>query len=405
MKILLLNQFYTPDTAATGQLLADVAAGLVASGHEVHVLASMRSYGGGSPAFPAESLDQDGVHVHRVAATGFGRAGMVGRAIDYGTFYVRAMRRAMQLPPMDACIVLTTPPFIALVAERLQKRRGTRVVLWTMDLYPEMAVAVGMIRDGGVIHRVLARIAARIYRHADAIIALGERMRDKLIAAGAPTETVSVVHNWVPRDAVRPLPPRGNPVTLLYSGNVGMGHELETVVHAIARLGDHSNFRVRFVGYGKLRSQLQKSVADLGLGECITFLPPCPLDELSASLAAGDIHLVSQKPGTQGLLVPSKIYGILAAQRPALYVGPPDTEVAAMLRESGSGILVPSGDVGAAADALRRLIDDEGLREEMGRRAGDYSRRFCGRQRGVDAIIQATIKATHRGAAVTTAAM
>lgn len=378
-----MNQFYVPDTAATGQLLADVADHLVASGHEVHVLASRRLYAGGGESLPAESVTPSGVFVHRVAATGFGRARYVGRLLDYGSFYIRALRSAMNLPRMDVCIVLTTPPFIGLIAERLQKRRGTKFVHWSMDLYPEMLVAAGMLRAGSLSYRILAAIAARIYRHADAIIALGDRMKERLIAAHAAAEKVTVVHNWVPREAVAPHAPAGGPVTLVYSGNVGVGHELETAVRAIARLEDRANFRVRIVGYGKLRSRLMKIVADLGLADCVRFLPPCPLEELSANLAAGDIHLVSQRPGTQGLLVPSKIYGILAAARPSIYIGPADTEVAEIIRLSDSGVIVPPGDVAAAAASLRRLIADETLRRRMGESAGAFYRERFSRSSGV----------------------
>lgn len=386
MRVLLLNQFFAPDTAATGQLLADVADRLAADGHEIHVLASQRLYGGGATSLPLESATTSGVIVHRVAATGFGRAGFFGRLLDYGSFYVRAMRRALQLPRMDVCIALTTPPFIGLVATQLRKRRGTKFVHWAMDLYPEMMAAVGMIRDGGQPKRLLATLAARIYRQSDAIIALGELMKDRLIAAGADAETVSVVHNWVPGEAVYPQPPAGGPVTLLYSGNVGLGHELETAVRAIARLKDRRNFHARIVGHGKLRGRLMELVSDLGLVDCVEFLPPCPLEELSANLAAGDIHLVSQRPGTQGLLVPSKIYGILAAARPSLYIGPADTEVAEIIRQSNSGLIVPPGDVDAAATSLRRLITDKTLRHEMGDRAGAHYRALFGRERGVRCI-------------------
>jgi colanic acid biosynthesis glycosyl transferase WcaI len=395
LRILLLNQFYPPDTAATGQLLADLGDQLVADGHEVHVLAGCRSYGGGPGKFPAESITASGVLVHRVAATGFGRAAGVGRALDYGSFYLGALRRSMKLGPIDVCIVLTTPPFIGLVAERLRRRHGTRVVHWAMDLYPEMMVAVGMLRDGGMAHRLLAAISERIYRHCDAIIALGLQMKEKLVAAGAAEQRVTVVHNWVPREAVRPQAHEGGPVTILYSGNLGLGHELETAIHAIAALDDRTNFRVRIVGQGKLRSRLMELVSSLGLGDCVAFLPPCPLEQLSSGLAAGDIHLVSQRPGTQGLLVPSKIYGIMAAARPSFYIGPADTDVAEIIRQSDSGVIVPPGDVEAAAMGLQRLIANGAERREMGERAAAYYRRFFGRSYGVGQIT----KIVHEAAA------
>lgn len=201
MRIILLNQFYIPDTAATGQLLADVAEGLAAQGHEVHVICSRRRYGDGLDAFAAQE-EIDGVHVHRVGATGFGRGRVVGRLLDYLSFYILAARRAFLLPRMDVCIALTTPPFIAIIGLMLHRWRGTKVVVWTMDVYPEVAVAFEVIGERSLLRNLLARLSRRVYRAAAAVISLGDVMADRLTEAGAPREKIVVVHNWVPREPV-----------------------------------------------------------------------------------------------------------------------------------------------------------------------------------------------------------
>jgi colanic acid biosynthesis glycosyl transferase WcaI len=201
MRILFINQFYVPDTAATGQLLADVAEELAGRGHDVHVVCSRRAYNGGGPALAGEQL-VNGVHVHRLGATGFGRKRMVGRILDYASFYLLALHQAFALPRMDVCVALTTPPFIALVALLLRRLRGTRMVVWTMDLYPEIAVALGVLKERCLLRRVLARLSRRVYRTAGAIVSLGEVMAQRLVEAGAPREKIAVVHNWVPREAV-----------------------------------------------------------------------------------------------------------------------------------------------------------------------------------------------------------
>jgi len=141
-----LNQFYRPDVAATGQLLADLAEGLAQKGHEVHVLCSRRAYGGGGVVLPPKEIIK-GVCVHRVSATWFGRNNTFGRIIDYLSFYFFAMCKALRLPKMDVCMSLTTPPFIGLVGLMLRTFKGTRTVLWTMDLYPEVMVAFGFLRS------------------------------------------------------------------------------------------------------------------------------------------------------------------------------------------------------------------------------------------------------------------
>ncbi|MBN1941791.1 MAG: glycosyltransferase family 4 protein [Phycisphaerae bacterium] len=392
MRLLLLNQFFPPDVAATGQLLADLADGLARRGHEVHVLSSRRAYGGGKTVFPAESLRGE-VHVHRVSACGFGRSGFPGRVADYLSFYLLAGRRAMQLPPMDACLCLTTPPFIALVGCLLKRRRGAKLILWTMDLYPEIAAALGALKPAGGLYRRLAAVARRIYTTADAVISLGEVMTRRLQLAGAPAGRIATVHNWVPGEAVAYHPPAaGAAITLMYSGNLGLGHELETALNAVAMLGDCPALRVRFVGGGKLRPKLQAMAKEMNLSN-VEFAPPRPLAELSAGLAEGDVHLVSQRPGTQGLLVPSKTYGVLAAGRAVLYIGPADTETAQIVRSSGAGRMVPPGDAAGAADALRELIADADARKRMGLDARKYYEAHFGRDRSTGRIID-VIEAT-----------
>ncbi len=199
MRILFLNQYYIPDIAATGQLLADVTEELAAQGHEVHVICSRRTYTGGSAVFAARETIK-GVHVHRIGATGFGRGTKVGRIIDWLSFYVLALWRALRLAKMDVCVALTTPPFIALVGLILRRLRGTKIVVWTMDMYPEVAVAFDVLAERSLLRRLLARVSRRVYKAAVAVISLGEVMTERLTEAGVPRDKITVVHNWVPRE-------------------------------------------------------------------------------------------------------------------------------------------------------------------------------------------------------------
>lgn len=205
MRVLLLNQFYKPDVAATGQLLADLAEGLARKGHHVHVLCSRRAYGGGDTMFPAKEIIK-GVYIRRVKTAGFGRHKTLGRIIDYFSFYFFAFWRALLLPKMDVCVSLTTPPFIALVALILHRFKGTRLVLWTMDLYPEVAVAFGVLKKKSLLYRLLAWFSKYLYKSSSRIVSLGEVMTNRLVEAGAPRSKVVIVHNWVPGEMVHPTP-------------------------------------------------------------------------------------------------------------------------------------------------------------------------------------------------------
>jgi colanic acid biosynthesis glycosyl transferase WcaI len=201
MRILLLNQFYVPDVAATGQLLADLAESLVARGHEVHIVCGRSKYGGGRLSAAREE-HVNGVRVHRVGTTGFGRQRLTGKAIDYLGFYVNAARRALMLPRPDVCVSLTTPPFISLIGLLLSKLKGTRNVIWMMDVYPEIAVAYGVLSREGVVCRLMSRINAALYRNAAAVVSLGEVMTEHLTATGVSEDKLYTVHNWVPGERV-----------------------------------------------------------------------------------------------------------------------------------------------------------------------------------------------------------
>jgi len=174
--------------------------------------------------------------------------------------------------------------------------------------------------------------------------------------------------------------------TLLYSGNIGIGQDIGTALRAVARLNGEADLKVLIAGDGKGLAAVRVLVAELRLAGA-QIRPPVPLDELPALLARGDIHLVCQQPGTEGLLVPSKIYSTLAAGRPSLFVGPADCEVGRIVCESGSGFVVEPGDVERAADVLGRLAAGAALRRGMGRNARAYYERHFGRDRSVRRIV------------------
>jgi hypothetical protein len=203
----LLNQFYPPDTAATGQLLADVAKALAAAGHEVHVVCSWGLYGGGHVADGGASPGPAGVHVRRVGTSGLGRRTRLrNRFYDWGAFYLLAASESLRLGRLDACLVLTSPPFISAVGARVKRLWGTRLVLWMMDLWPDVAEAVGSIPPGGLISRSSRILARWTHARADVIISLGVTMTERLCNQGVPRDKITTVHNWVPSEAVTPLP-------------------------------------------------------------------------------------------------------------------------------------------------------------------------------------------------------
>ena len=399
MRILLLNQFFPPDTAATGQLLGDVAVGLAGGGHEVHVICSAGSYEGGQ-LNDVRGAGLGGVSVHRVGATARGRARAAGRLLDWGSYYGLAAARALRLGRFDACLALATPPFIGLVGALLKRRHGTRLVLWTMDLWPDVAVAMRVMRAGGWPAHALRLIAKRLYRAADAIISLGSTMTQRLAALGVDEAKISTVHNWVPGEAVRPLPwgrryiegrfPLDGQFVAMYSGNMGTPHEFDTILDAAALLQATPSILFLFVGSGKRRPEVVREAQRRGLGN-VGFMEPVRLDRLSELLGSASVHLMSMRPEVEGCIVPSKTYGIMASGRPGIMVGSTDNEAAELFAASGSGWAVETGRSQELARMIRGLRSRPDLARRMGQAGRRYYEQHLRRDRSVATIVDAIV--------------
>jgi glycosyltransferase involved in cell wall biosynthesis len=396
-RILLINQFYPPDTAATGQLLADVAHELVRRGHHVHVVCSAGGYGGGR--VERDATDSAGVHVHRIGASGRGRVSTWDRLCDWGSYYALASTHALRLGRFDACLVLTTPPFIGLLGSLLKRMRGTRFVLWSMDVWPDVAEALGTIKQNGFLSGLLRPVARRIHGSADAIISLGPAMTDLLVERGAARDRVHTVHNWVPAETVqarawgRSYMPRlglDGKFVVMYSGNMGMAHEFDTFLDAAAALRDEPEISFVFVGGGKRRPAVQQRVEAEGLSN-VRLEDAVPLDQLSELMASARVHLLSMRTEVDGCLVPSKAYGILAAGRPCVMVGPRRSDVGQLLEQSQAGLVVRRGDARRLAQAIRRLRARPQMARGMGRAGREYYETHLGRDRSVARIADALL--------------
>jgi glycosyltransferase involved in cell wall biosynthesis len=210
----------------------------------------------------------------------------------------------------------------------------------------------------------------------DVVVALGESMAEELTRAGA--RAVEVIHNWADGEAIRPRPVERHPLraswgwdgrfVVLYSGNLGLAHEFETLLGAAERLRQEPGVLFAFIGDGPRRPEVEERARRRGLGN-VEFRPYVRREELGLSLTAGDVHLITLRSGMEGLLVPSKVYGILAAGRPSLYVGPGRGEIAAILDQGGCGRRVAEGDVAGLVHEIRAYAAEPARREIEGQRA------------------------------------
>lgn len=388
MRVVLLNQAFWPDVVATSQMSRDLADALAARGHDVVAVASRSIYGKSGATLPRREMiasPAGTIRVERVAASVFGRPkgklGLVARALDFALFYLAAAWRVLTLPRSKEPTVVvgfTTPPMIALVGVLARLVRGWRAVYWVMDLYPDVPVACGVWRAGSPLVRVLEWVNRRLLTRSDAVVVLGRCMRERVHAKGVEPSRVAMIPVW-PVDAagIAPVDPAANPirarwgitpaeVVVMYSGNFGIAHESATILAAMDRLRDDPAVRFEFVGAGARRPEVERFIAERRLTRA-RYHHYAPLAELAASLSAGDIHLVSIRPGLEGLIVPSKLYGAMAAGRPIIHVGSRQSEVAMMVEESGCGLVVAEGDIDGLVAAIVRLAGDAEMRAKMGR--------------------------------------
>ncbi|MEO8202902.1 MAG: glycosyltransferase family 4 protein [Betaproteobacteria bacterium] len=375
MKLIFVNRYFHPDISATSQMLSSLAFHLAAAGCEVHVVTSRQRYDDPMAGFaPSEVVS--GVHVHRVRTSRFGRPNLRGRALDYLTFYFAATFTLLMITRRaDVIVAKTDPPLISVPAAIVARLRGARLVNWLQDLFPELAEHLG-VRIGRVAG--LARIARNYsLRNADFNVVVGEQMRRKVESLQREAR-VRVIHNWadgtmiVPVDkgasAMRETWGLAGKFVVAYSGNLGRAHEFDTILEAATLLRDDSRIVFLVIGGGYRVGGLATGAQVRGLSNVI-FRAYQPPKNLCASLGAADLHLITLLPSLEGLLVPSKVYGILAAGRPALNVGDPAGEVAAILADAQAGMTIPTGDATLLAKTIVQLASSPERTAELGMNA------------------------------------
>jgi glycosyltransferase involved in cell wall biosynthesis len=377
--LLFVNQHYTPDVAATGQCLADLAEHLVSDGYDVEVLAGRTPQGASQASVPAREV-LNGVRVRRVSTTAFGRRTHLGRVVDYASFYVKVLATLLFGRRYDGVVFLTTPPLISLIGRIARAIRGQHYAIWSMDLHPEAELAAGMLRERSVAARALAWLDARAYRGADFVVDLGAYMRDRVLRKGVPVGKAHTVNIWGGRMDANPT--RGvNPLTrylglegrfvVMYSGNAGIVHDFGAIFEAMRLLRDDPRIYFLFVGDGPRRAEVEQFAEQEGLTN-FAYHDYFPRDMLRHSLSVANVHLISLRQRFVGISVPSKLYGAMASSRPILFVGPKRCETADAIRDCRCGVTIDpheGGEVVAGAQVaavLRAWADVPQVGEELG---------------------------------------
>lgn len=363
MKILLLNQCFYPDHVATAQHLTDLALELVKRGHQVTVVASSRGYDNPEIRYPVREM-WNGIDIRRIWTPGLGKRAKWRRLVDFAMFWGNATRILFFLPRQDVTVCLTSPPLISTLGTVVAKMKGGAVVPWVMDLNPDEAVAAGWFKADGWFVRTMTVIQNWSFQRASRIIALDRFMAGRLKAKGVREEVIHTDAPWshdqaikydvAARETFRAEHGLKGKFVVMYSGNHSPCHPLDAVLAAADDLRTDDRIHFLFVGGGSEYRKVQGFVRERTLPN-ITCLPYQPMEQLSGSLSAADLHLVVMGDPFVGIVHPCKIYNILTLGIPFLFIGPGAShggDLVQRLNDPAHGRFARNGDAAGIASQI-----------------------------------------------------
>ena len=369
--IILINRVYPPTRGATGRVLRDLARGFARDGWQVYVLTTG----------PKAVRERDGsVKVMRIKA-----AENQQYAIGYFWIWLRLFVAALRLPKADIVVSMTDPPMLSVVGRMVAFFRKSRHIHWCQDLYPDVLGAVD-VHIPAFFERQLKKLSRRTMQRADKNIVIGRCMAKHLSHTGIDPRKITVIPNWPDQElitgesdesaynaALEAVPEfygsknydellkDGPKFRVLYAGNIGRAHPVDTILRAAESLNEtNPEIEFTFVGDGAGFDKIAHARARRGL-QNIRLLPYQPNSRLKEVMESGDIHIISMKDEAAGCLVPSKLYSALAVARPCIFVGPEACEAAKVIRDFKAGQVVQQGRVRELVDAILLYRNDGDL--------------------------------------------
>ncbi|SES42145.1 glycosyltransferase family 4 protein [Rhizobium sp. NFR03] len=388
MKVVFANRYFYPDQSATSRMVSSVAFGLAKRGFDVAVIASRDIHNRRDIVLPAEEI-VSGVKIRRVSTTRFGRQNLMGRGIDYLLYHIMTFFWIVtNVSAGDIAVVCTDPPLLSVTSGLALRLKNATMVNWIMDLFPETAIELGYFSRLKRLAGPTVALRNWSLRTRGICVCPTGTMADYILRQGLPRDRVVAMHHWSDGEEIRPVEPARNSLrtewglggtfVVGYSGNFGRAHDFETVLGAAERYRADETIRFLMIGGGHQHAMVTVRARKEDLRN-VVFHPLQPIDKLSESLGAADVHLVSLLPKLEHCIVPSKLYGILAAGRPTIFIGDEDGEVARIIARAGCGLHVAIGDIEGLTRAISYLAGNPEICRSMGQRARqllatDYSR-------------------------------
>ena len=377
----LITEFYPPDYAATGQLIEELVIQLKEQGIQIHILTSQPRYANNkSKVIPVELTDY--LWIKRFKFSQIWPQRIRGKVINGLLFCLRSALHLLNPCCRGDILLLTTaPPFLGIVGYLAKKCLGMPYICLVYDLYPNVAVNLNIIPDHHWLVRLWHRINGLVWQEAETIVAISPTMKDRIITHHPQlNKKIIVIHNWANPQVIQPICKYKNwfaqkyglidKFVVLYSGNLGRCHDLDTII-AAAQLLKEEPIQFLFIGAGAKLQQSRDMVNEAKLSNCL-FLPYQDKEVLPYSLTSCDLGLVSIAPGLEGIVAPSKLYGLLAAGRPVAAICEPHSYLRQLLSNANCGQAFQNGDGKSLGKFIRSLYLNPQKGAKMGKDGRNY---------------------------------
>ncbi len=373
--VLILSQYFYGD-GATGQVLTQLAEDLVLSGCNVKVIAGQPNYIDYNEKKPKYEK-YNGIHVWRLNYLRFNKNSKIGRLLGYLSFPLSVFLKIFFVGQYDSILIVSNPPTLPIIGCLLKKIKKMKYTYLLHDLYPDVAIRIGVISAKNIMAKFMEQVNEFVFCYADQIVVLGKDVKRLLNDKELTANKVHIITNWADKKIIDKSCDRDFKIDwnmehkfmILYTGNIGLFHNLEHTIHSMAEINQLSeDICLVFVGEGGQKKELQEIVQKKKINN-VVFFTYQNRDEYGELLRSADLLLVSLAKGLEGISVPSKTYSYLAAGRPILAVMSENTEIGSLIEDTKSGLRVNPEDRCAFVKAVEKLYNDAELRSACGKNA------------------------------------
>lgn len=396
MKILVINQYFYPDIAATSQIITDLSIEL-SKNFDLTVLCGKPSYNPvDAPEVKIFKLyNFKNCKVIRVWNTSYPRKSLWGRITNYLTFMFFGTLVSLLLKGHHLTFSMTDPPLAGLISYINYKLKKIPYIITLQDIHPDIELHTALLKKN-IVTKIWIKLNKLIFNNSQKIIVLGNSMKNYMINKyKIPSDKIAIIPNYINDEEVTPQPKINkflqdkqfqNSFIVMHSGNIGLNQDLHIVIEAAKLLINYKDIAFVFIGDGASKEELIKKAKKYNL-QNVYFLPYQPKEELSFSLSSADIHLITLASGLTNYIFPSKLYGIMATGKPFIACLDSESDVIQIIDESRCGIHIEPNDANKLAEAILHLYGNRHLLSEMGQNARLYLEKYLRRKHVIEKYV------------------